>query len=411
VNAPADTRRSLQRGRAVFLIARREFLSRVRSKVFLIGTAVVVALLAVFAALQVLVLDKINPASNVGFTGQAVALQAPFQASATAVGINVRVHVLAGEAEGESEVRSGSLDALVSGTPTAPQVLVNDRLNPALAAALDAAVKRHALDEQLSAAGVDPRTVEARAASAAPEVRSLEPPTRRNVEQPIVGFVTAWVLYIALALYGNFIAQGVVEDKASRIVEILLAAVRPPQLLLGKVIGIGLVGLLQLAVIGTASLALFIPTHVLSVPNLALSAVGIALLWFTLGFVFYGMLYAAAGSLISRQEDVATAGLPMTMLLLASILLAYIVVIPGFSGRSLFPVATTVLSLLPPFAPVLMPLRLDSGDAPLWQALLSVVLALAGIAALTLVAGRIYANSVLRIGARIRLSDALRRDR
>jgi ABC-2 type transport system permease protein len=197
------------------------------------------------------------------------------------------------------------------------------------------------------------------------------------------------------------VTQGVVEEKTTQMVEIVLATVRPTQLLAGKIVGIGLVGLLQLAIVGAAGFVLVARTHVLTIPALGASAIAGDLLWFVLGFYLYAMAFAAASSLVSRQEEIGDVTAPITIFLVLGYLLVFVVVsdpsgVPG-----------TVLSLLPPFAPVLMPVRMATGDAPAWQVLLALALTLTAAGALTWPAGRICANSILRLGARVRVLDAL----
>jgi ABC-2 type transport system permease protein len=128
-------------------------------------------------------------------------------------------------------------------------------------------------------------------------------------------------------------------------------------------------------------------------------------------------MIAATSSLVSRVEEVSSAMLPVTMLLVIAWVLAYLVAIPAISaatGTAVPPglaTFTAVVSLVPPFTPVLMSIRMAAGGVPLWEVLLSVALVLASIAGVAWVGARVYANSVLRFGARIRLVDALRRAR
>jgi ABC-2 type transport system permease protein len=124
--------------------------------------------------------------------------------------------------------------------------------------------------------------------------------------------------------------------------------------------------------------------------------------WFLLGFLFYATAYAAVASLVSRQEEVQGAIAPIGILLVAGYLLVY-AALPNPTG----PLAT-VCSLLPPFAPVLMAVRMAATDVPFWQVGLAVALTLASIVGLTWLAGRIYANAAMRLGARVRFMDAFR---
>jgi ABC-2 type transport system permease protein len=210
------------------------------------------------------------------------------------------------------------------------------------------------------------------------------------------------LLWIALGQYGNMVAQGVVEEKATRIMEILLATIRPSGLLAGKVVGIGLVGLLQLTIVGAAALVAVQVTNVAAIPALGLTSILGDIMWFLLGFLFYATAYAAVASLVSRQEEVQSAMAPISILQIAGYLLVY-AALPNPNG----PLAT-VASLLPPFAPILMAVRMAATDVPPWEVGLAVALTVASIVGLTWLAGRIYANAALRLGTRVRFMDAFR---
>jgi ABC-2 type transport system permease protein len=280
-------------------------------------------------------------------------------------------------------------------------VLVKDQLNTTLQAALTGLVKQEALAAQLAAHGLNPRAVAAAVAGATIHVHILTPASPRSTQQAIVGVIVAIVLFVSLQIYGVQVGQGVAEEKESRIVEILLATIRPGQLLAGKVVGIGLVGLLQLAIVGSVGLILIARTHVVTIPALGADVIAGGLLWFVLGFTLYAVLFAAAGSLVSRVQDVQLASLPIVMGLLVSYLVSLVVILPDPSSR-----VSTVLSLVPLLAPVAMPARM-AAIAPAWQVGLAAVLTLATIGAAIWLAARIYANAVLRTGARVSLGEAL----
>jgi len=295
-------------------------------------------------------------------------------------------------------------------------VVVKTGIDPTLQAALVSLAKQHVLSTDLSAAGLSPATVEGQINAVALGVDTLQPATAAQLQGPIIGFVMAFALYIFIGIYGGVIGQGVVAEKASRVVEILLSTVRPGQLLLGKVVGIGLVGLIQLGIIALCGLLFTVPTGVLALPGAAIGAVLIGVMWFVLGFILYALMLAATASLVSRVEEVSSATVPVTMLLVVTWLLAYVVAIPAIdavTGGGAAPhglaTLTTVLSLIPPFTPVLMSIRMAAGEVPLWEGLLAILLVLGSIAGVTWLGARIYANSVLRFGARIRIRDALRR--
>ena len=409
MSAPLD-RRPLSPARSVALIARREFVTRVRTRVFIIGTGLVLLALAGYVVFQQLVLSKQGPVNTytVAYLGEAQSLADPLAAVAKALGGTIERREVGDQNQAETQIRKGDLDLLIRGSADSPQVVVRDQLSPTLHSLLQAIVRQRALDSQLAAAGLNPAAVEAKVASATVQVQTLQPVGGHRIELVAAGFVVALFLYVALLTYGTFIAQGVVEEKANRIVEILLSTVRPGHLLVGKVVGIGLVGLLQFTVVGVFAFILTAVAGIFSVPAAAASVILSGLLWFVLGYFLYAILFAAAGSLVSRQEEVQSAVFPITMLAIISWLLAIGVLTPMFDGT---PMSSTgvALSLVPFFAPVLMPTGVATGDIAPWQAVLGVALTLVTSAAATWLAARIYANSVLRLGARVKLRDALGR--
>lgn len=388
---------------SIYLVARREFVVRVRSRVFRLGTVLMVLLLLGYVLLQTRVLNTRTSVTTVGFAGPALVLAQPLSRSAKALGLDIAIQQVSTAATGESQVRGGHLDVLVSGSLVSPQVLVKNQLNATLQAALTGLVKQEALTAQLAAHGLNPRVVAAAVAKATIHMHALTPANPRNKQLAVLGLIVAIILFISLSVYGVQVAQGVAEEKESRIIEILLATIQPSQLLVGKVVGIGLVGFVQLAVIGAVGLLLIARTHVVTIPAFGVGIITGSLLWFVLGFALYAVLFAAAGSLVSRVQDVQLASLPVSMGLGVSYVVGLSVVLPNPSS-----LASTVLSLVPFLSPVLMPTRMTAGVAPAWQVAMAVVLTLIALVVAISLASRIYANSVLRTGTRVAFSEALR---
>jgi ABC-2 type transport system permease protein len=389
-------------GRAAFLVARREFLAKVRTKSFLWGTLVIVALMAGYVLLQAVLFDDAGR-DRVALSGQATVLAEPLKQTAASFGREVETVDVTDPAAAEEQVRSGDVDALITGASDDLRVVVKESLGDALRNSIDLLVKQQVLDAHFAEAGVDPAEVARNLERASVDVVALEPQDPQRGQRLVIGLVIAALLYYSLLVYGMMVAQGVVEEKSSRVVELLLATLRPWQLLLGKVVGLGLVGLLQLVVIGAAGLALATFSGVLDIAGVAGGALATGLLWYLLGFFLYATVFAAAASLVSRQEEVQSVLTPISTVIVVAFVLGINLLLADPTGT-----AVTVLSLLPPFAPILMPGRMALGLAPTWQVLLAVVLALLAIAAITWLGGRVYANAVLRTGARVRLRDALR---
>ncbi len=250
----------------VFLIVRREFLTRARSRFFIIGTILLMALMAGYVVVQAVFISKAVTTVNVGFTGSAQALAQPLSQAARSATLKVDTSTWPSVDDGLRQVRSGKLDALVSGDPGAPDVAVMNDLNPTVTATLDALVKQVVLTRALSTAGVQPGPIESKVLGAGINLQVLDPNAKVRTEREVVGVFVAILLYVALLMYGQIVAAGVVEEKANRIIEILLSTVRPRQLLFGKVIGIGLLGVVQLVLVGTVAVIAVLKTGVVSVP-------------------------------------------------------------------------------------------------------------------------------------------------
>ncbi|HVA84746.1 MAG TPA: ABC transporter permease [Candidatus Saccharimonadales bacterium] len=379
----------------IVLVARREVRMRLRSRVFVGGTIVMVALVVVGIVAASLLAGKTNPV-RVGFSGGSQALERTFTASAAALGVKVTLSDVADVAAGKGQVTAGTLDVLVAGSATAPTAVAK----AAIASNVESALSLAAEAARLADAGLAPTAV--RSAMALVPVELLAPTTPKDTQNLFASLALGILLWIALGQYGNLVAQGVVEEKATRIMEILLATIPPSRLLAGKVFGIGLVGLLQLTIVGAAALVAVHVTNVAAIPALGVASILADICWFVLGFLFYATAYSAVASLVSRQEEVQSAVGPISILQVAGYLIMY-AALPNPNG----PLAT-VASLLPPFAPILMAVRMADATVPFWQPVLAAALIVASIIGLTWLAGRIYSNAALRLGTRVRFTDAFR---
>jgi len=406
VNAPTPTRPAATEpgaARTVALIARREFLGRVRSRAFVVGTVVLLVILIGYA-LFTSFLASSSDASTVAIAPESAAIVPALETAARTGGRVLDVESVPDAAAGAARARAGEVDAAISGAPAAPRVDVQDDLGQNLRSVITTASAQVAQDQALRARGVDPATISGAVAAAAPTVVAATPKDPAEGLRLGVGAFGAFLLFFSIQTYGGMVAQGVVEEKQSRVVELILATVRPWQLLLGKVLGLGAVGLLQLAVLAGAGLV------AASVAGLLVGGAGIAgtlvsvLVWYLLGFAMYATIYGALGSLVSRQEDVQSVLTPVSIV----VILGFVV---GFNLLISDPRSTTlaVLSLVPPFSPLLVPGRMAVGVAPVWQVALALVLTLAFTVGVLVVGGRIYARSVLRTGARVSLRSALGR--
>jgi ABC-2 type transport system permease protein len=388
---------------AVFRVAHREITTRLRSRAFVIGTVATLLLIGAYAALTAFA-DGKEASSTVAFTPRTAPLAATTRAVAQSLDQQVRTTGAPDRAAAEARLRAGDVDAVVTGSPTAPTVLVVSDLGGGLHRVLDVVAGRAVLDAQLAALHADPAAVEQRVAGAHVTVRTLEEGTSDHASRLGMGITAAVLLYMSLTVYGQMVAQGVVEEKANRVVELLLPVVRPWQLMLGKVLGIAAVGLLQLVVFMSVGLAAAVGPGGLDLPaSAALGTAVWAVVWYVLGFLVYALLSAGAAALVSRQEEVGNTVGPVLMLLFVPLALGS-VLLPKDPHSPL----VAAMSLVPLFAPVLFPLREAVGAVPLWQEVTATSLGVLTVPALVWAAGRVYQRGILHTGSRMRLAMALR---
>jgi ABC-2 type transport system permease protein len=343
--------------------------------------------------------------SSVGFLADDARAGAALTATGDAAGVDVRAVTVADAAEAERQVRDGKLDAAVTSVgPDGFRVVVRHSLDDQTRGLLTAVARQQALDAQITALGGDLASVDRAVAAAGVDVVSLEASKQRDNARIGLGAVTGVLIYLSLLIFGPVVAQGVVEEKSSRVVEILLGTVRPWQLMSGKVIGIGIIGLIQMALYAAVGVPLAVATGVLSLSLVtALASAGWSLVWYLLGFALFALLFAAAGSLVSRQEDASAVTMPLIMMIIIPYVIG-ISVLPGDPDSGLL----RVLSLIPLSAPLIMPMLIAAGSAAAWQIALGTALTVATIVGLVPLTGRIYAGAVKRTGTRVKLTDALR---
>ncbi|HEY7564449.1 MAG TPA: ABC transporter permease [Acidimicrobiia bacterium] len=220
--------------------------------------------------------------------------------------------------------------------------------------------------------------------------------------RPVIAYGGLLLMYLAILSYGAWTLTGVTEEKNNRVVEVLLATLRPWQLLAGKVLGIGMLGVFQFTLTVGVTFAVIRLSDLVDIPALPASTIWVLVLWFVLGFAVYSVSYAAAGSLTSRPEDAQTASFPLTMLAVAG----FFVSLESLND----PTSTLarITSFIPFTAPYVVPIRSSlDGIGPV-EHLLSVLVLIAATVLLVRLAARIYAGGLLRFGARTKIKEAWR---
>lgn len=218
----------------------------------------------------------------------------------------------------------------------------------------------------------------------------------------IVGLVTVMLMYMAIVMGVSMLAMGVVEEKSSRIVEILLTTIRPRQLLLGKILGIGSAILLSVAIYIAAAIASAMIAGVLPEINIW-SKIPFILMWVVLGYFLYASLTGGAAATITRQEEIGTITTPIILLSMVPFYMAFTLV-PANPESTV----VTVSSMMPFFSPFLMPVRAAFVDVPLWQTLIAIGVNLIAIPVVAAISGKIYERSILHTGKRKSILSALR---
>jgi len=364
--------------RAITLVAGREIRERLRSRAFLVSTIILLLLVGGTTALNG-ALSK-QKTYHVAVTAPAPpALDGALQRSAKPFDAKVDMRVLGTPAAGRRALTAKDVDAVL--------VLAESRL-----------VFRTNVDDQLAAIADSAVRAVRRHLPPAPELTtaSLEPPSAKSTEAAtIVALAGALLLLMSLAVYGQWVIGGVVEEKNSRVVELLLSAVQPRHLLAGKVIGIGLLGLAQLALVAGLA-AVLLAAGAFDAPAELGGSLALVVPWFALGFALYATAYAAAGALASRQDNADTAAQPVTYTLLAAYFLGYVAIAADSSG-----LAANVLTVFPLTAPLVLPAREALVGVPLWEHALALILTLATIYALVRFAGRVYAHGLMHAGPRL----------
>lgn len=210
------------------------------------------------------------------------------------------------------------------------------------------------------------------------------------------------LVFLMLTQYGGWTLIGVMEEKSSRVAEVLLSAIRPGQLIGGKVLGIGLVAFAQAALVVSVAvgLAKAVGSDLLS--GTAPLALASALVCLLLGYALYSWAYAAAGAMAERRDQAQSLILPLSVPILASFLLSQEALVSGHAGT-----LVEVLAYLPPTAPLAMPVLVSLGVVSWWQFAASALLSVAGTAGMARLAIGIYRRAILQTGRRVRLREVL----
>ena len=379
--------------RGTALVAERSLLETFRSRAYRIITAVLLLASAAAVVVPRLVLD--HPAHYTLATVGAVPspLRGALQAAAGQGGYSVDYATRATPAAVRAAVRDGDATAgLADGT-----LYTGTGVDQSFPAVVAQAVASIEVTTRLRGAGLTPAQIAS--------VAAVRPPPQvvvgraDSTERAAVGFGVGIALYLAITFAGSTIASAVAVEKSTRVSEVLLAVLRPSQVLVGTVSAVGAATLAQLLVLATP-LAVAVRLGYVGLPAVASGDLALAIVWFVLGFGLYAFLFAASAALVDKVTEASAAVAPVTSVLVLGYLLSIMVVTGDpSSGWS------TAISLFPLSAPMAMPIRWSGGQVPVWQLVAAMALTAATAVLLVGAGAAVYRRALVITGHRVRWSE------
>lgn len=379
---------------AWMIVARREIISKLTDRAFIFGTLGLIGILAAVFGVQAFMANKATEYAVVtsSSAAQQMAQQVKTVAEADDDKTTVKLTTVADDAAATAAVKDDDVTWLHQGDDG--WILTGkDEVDGDLQASATNAIRDATLTTNAAAAGT---TVEDLSRGSAVTTAVLDGDAERAVVAQIVGFALAMLFYLASFTFGLALANSVVEEKASRIVEIITTKISVRELLAGKVMGNLALAFAQMALfVGVGLIGLSFTEYDRFLPMVS-GAVGWFVIFFAVGFGLVACLWAVAGALASRTEDVQSTSTPLTMLTMAMFFAALLV-----DGT-----AKTVLSFVPPFSSIIMPMRVLEGSAPWWQALIALAILVASAALIVRAAARLYQRSLLQTQGRLSIKQA-----
>ena len=327
------------------LVIRREVSERLRAKSYLVSTGIYL-LVALASVIIPNVVGDNKTVYGIGLTGpQALALEQAISELAPTVGVDVRTVRQPDAASALEAVRTKRVTvAVVDNSRLLSRGDVPDRLD----LLVNTASSQVILLERLGSAGLSASEAAALLSPAQLRVERIEAPKPVRESNRPLAFAGVLIIYLLLLTYGFTVANGVLEEKSSRVSEILLGALRPSQLLAGKVLGIGVVAVVQLLAIAIPTGLVALVMGSLDIPSGTPLTLAAVLMWAVLGYGLYSCIFAAAGAAASRPEDVGNATAPITILIAAT----YFVAVASIQDPD--GTLARVVSFIPPMAPMTM---------------------------------------------------------
>jgi ABC-2 type transport system permease protein len=394
----------MSRWRSVGLVARREILERGRSRGFILSVFFTTALVIGSILLPTLLFAD-DGVTDLGVIQPAPAgLEATLVATAAQFEREVEVTGYSDAAAATTALEADEVDAVIAvpaDLSSAGEIRFQEDADQATAQLIAASIVALRVQVVLAESDVDQPALAA--AQVPPAIVAVDERTDADEASFLVANIGAVLILIGIFSFGFTVLTGVVEEKQSRVVEVVLSTVRPRDLLMGKVLGIGILGLVQLVVFVLAGVGAALLVQDVEIPAAAPGTVALLVIWFMLGFALYATALGFLGALASRMEEASNASTPVTVIAMTSYFVAIFAVVEDPSG----PVAV-VASYLPPSAPFVVPLRAAFDAISPVEIAISATITVAAIWVLFNIGARIYAGAVLQTAARMKLRDAWR---
>jgi ABC-2 type transport system permease protein len=373
------------------LIAEREITTKLRDKTFIGSTVVMLLIVMAAVIIPALIAGKGGPDKIAVIDDAGVKV---VQQASTTTGDGYEVTRVADRPAAEKTVTDGKVEAALLPDADGYVVLGKDRVDSGVEGALREAAAAVGMETNAGKAGLSPAELHA---GTKVSLQLLKPGPLPDIVSDFVNIGLALVFYMTALGFGMMIAQSVVQEKESRVVEILAAAVPIRSLLWGKVLGNTMLALTQIVVIAGASLIGLLATDQADILEVVAPVAGWFVVFFVLGFVALAGLWAVAGSLATRQEDLGSTTLPGQMILMIPFFFSV------FAGSS----AKTVASFVPIASSMSMPGRMLTEDVPVWQPLVAIALLLAATVLIVRMGARLYERTLLQTGRRLGYREAL----
>ena len=420
-------------------IIQHEFLTKVKSKTFLLSTFLaplgIIAIIAIVAVVTIMSKDDTNKKLAVLDRTEAIGTEL--------VAKDTSKYFMT--SKNEKQLRKEIVDGELDGYILIPKdILTSGKINVytsgggglGLISGIDNALSKIVRREQLTQIGADSEIIKIVEKGINIETKKVTEEGAKEDHSEIfagIGYFLGFVIYGLMFVYGGMVMRGVIEEKANRIVEIIASSAKPFEIMMGKVLGIGLVGLLQVAIwillgaILMAAAGILLPQFMgapdqetisqamqasgggmsgsaMAQPDFVMPEIGIGLIfafvfYFLAGYFIYATLFAAVGSAVDQEQDAAQLQIPITIPIIIPILfIANVMANPDGT-------LAVVLSLIPFFTPILMMVRIAATEVPVWQIALSVILPILTFLGSLWVAAKIYRVGILMYGKKPTFKD------